>query len=79
MDTHPGQEPVPDNVDLFDAYFKRADLNGDGWISGDEAVSFFRGSNLDKTVLYQVSTLIHHVHDHGSETRAPEYCCYRYT
>lgn len=42
------------NVDLFDAYFRRADLDQDGRISGAEAVSFFQASNLSKQVLAQV-------------------------
>ena len=42
------------NVDLFDAYFRRADLDPDGRISGAEAVSFFQGSGLPKQVLAQV-------------------------
>ncbi|KAK9270669.1 hypothetical protein L1049_026251 [Liquidambar formosana] len=42
------------NMDLFDAYFRRADLDGDGRISGAEAVSFFQGSNLPKNVLAQI-------------------------
>ncbi|XP_038723907.1 actin cytoskeleton-regulatory complex protein PAN1-like isoform X2 [Tripterygium wilfordii] len=42
------------NTDLFDAYFRRADLDGDGKISGAEAVAFFQGSNLTKQVLAQV-------------------------
>ncbi|CAN8312841.1 unnamed protein product [Cochlearia groenlandica] len=40
--------------DLFDTYFRRADLDGDGRISGAEAVGFFQGSNLAKHVLAQV-------------------------
>ncbi|XP_031283146.1 epidermal growth factor receptor substrate 15-like 1 isoform X1 [Pistacia vera] len=44
------------NTDLFDAYFRRADLDGDGQISGAEAVGFFQGSNLPKQVLAQVWT-----------------------
>jgi hypothetical protein len=47
--------PAP-NVDLFDAYFRRADLDRDGRISGAEAVSFFQGSGLPKNVLAQVLT-----------------------
>ncbi|KAJ4837929.1 hypothetical protein Tsubulata_022521 [Turnera subulata] len=43
-------------TDLFDAYFKRADLDGDGQISGAEAVAFFQGSGLPKQVLAQVWT-----------------------
>nr|KYP64867.1 putative calcium-binding protein C800.10c family [Cajanus cajan] len=42
------------NMDQFEAYFRRADLDGDGRISGAEAVSFFLGSNLPKPVLAQV-------------------------
>lgn len=45
--------PAP-NVDLFDAYFRRADLDRDGRISGAEAVSFFEGSGLSKQVLAQI-------------------------
>ncbi|KAL5557705.1 hypothetical protein UlMin_033916 [Ulmus minor] len=42
------------NMDQFEAYFRRADLDGDGRISGAEAVSFFQGSNLPKQVLAQI-------------------------
>ncbi|CAL9022990.1 unnamed protein product, partial [Prunus brigantina] len=41
------------NVDLFDAYFRRADLDRDGRISGSEAVAFFQASGLPKPVLAQ--------------------------
>ncbi|CAN0927432.1 Uncharacterized calcium-binding protein C800.10c [Linum grandiflorum] len=41
-------------MDQFDAYFRRADLDGDGKISGAEAVGFFQGSNLPKQVLAQI-------------------------
>lgn len=41
-------------MDQFDAFFRRADLDGDGRISGAEAVSFFQGSNLPKNILAQV-------------------------
>ncbi|PON89906.1 Parvalbumin [Trema orientale] len=44
----------PPNVDLFDVYFRRADLDRDGRISGQEAVSFFQGSGLSKQVLAQI-------------------------
>lgn len=43
-------------TDLFDAYFRRADLDQDGRISGAEAVAFFQGSNLPKQVLAQIWT-----------------------
>ncbi|KAK6922497.1 EH domain [Dillenia turbinata] len=49
-----GQNQGMPNVDLFDAYFRRADLDHDGRISGAEAVAFFQGSNLPKHVLAQV-------------------------
>ncbi|KAF8112391.1 hypothetical protein N665_0064s0024 [Sinapis alba] len=49
-----GQNP---NMDQFEAYFKRADLDGDGRISGAEAVSFFQGSGLPKPVLFQIWSL----------------------
>ncbi|CAI0381649.1 unnamed protein product [Linum tenue] len=42
------------NMDQFEAYFRRADLDGDGKISGAEAVAFFQGSNLHKQVLAQI-------------------------
>ncbi|XP_022775494.1 epidermal growth factor receptor substrate 15-like 1 isoform X2 [Durio zibethinus] len=48
------QNQIPNNTDLFDAYFMKADLDGDGQISGAEAVAFFQGSNLPKHVLAQV-------------------------
>ncbi|KAL7192830.1 hypothetical protein ACSBR2_024613 [Camellia fascicularis] len=48
-----GQNQTP-NTDLFDAYFRRADLDHDGRISGAEAVSFFQASNLPKPVLAQI-------------------------
>ncbi|WZZ80685.1 hypothetical protein YC2023_101257 [Brassica napus] len=46
-----GQNP---NMDQFEAYFNRADLDGDGRISGAEAVGFFQGSGLPKPVLFQL-------------------------
>ncbi|KAJ4867870.1 Calcium-binding EF hand family protein [Raphanus sativus] len=49
-----GQSP---NMDQFEAYFKRADLDGDGRISGAEAVGFFQGSGLPKPVLAQIWSL----------------------
>ncbi|WZZ10860.1 hypothetical protein YC2023_096781 [Brassica napus] len=50
-----GQNP---NMDQFEAYFKRADLDGDGRISGAEAVGFFQGSGLPKPVLFQILAFI---------------------
>ncbi|XP_042375874.1 epidermal growth factor receptor substrate 15-like [Zingiber officinale] len=41
-------------MDIFDEYFKQADLDRDGRISGAEAVAFFQRSNLPKNVLAQV-------------------------
>ncbi|KAH7373007.1 hypothetical protein KP509_17G032800 [Ceratopteris richardii] len=40
--------------DLFDAYFQRADIDRDGRISGQEAVSFFQGANLPREVLAKI-------------------------
>ncbi|XP_062098049.1 uncharacterized protein LOC133803919 isoform X2 [Humulus lupulus] len=42
------------NMDQFEAYFRKADLDGDGRISGAEAVAFFQGANLPKQVLAQI-------------------------
>ncbi|PSS00376.1 EPS15 homologyprotein [Actinidia chinensis var. chinensis] len=42
------------NIDLFDAYFRRADSDRDGRISGGEAVAFFQGANLPQQVLAQI-------------------------
>lgn len=44
----------PQNIDLFDAYFRRADLDHDGRISGNEALVFFQGANLPKQILAQI-------------------------
>ena len=49
-----GQNPM----DQFEAYFRRADLDGDGRISEAKAVSFFQRSNLTKRVLAQVLNLV---------------------
>uniref|UniRef100_A0A1D1XL63 Putative calcium-binding protein C800.10c n=1 Tax=Anthurium amnicola TaxID=1678845 RepID=A0A1D1XL63_9ARAE len=51
MAARPGQAP---NMEAFDAYFRRADLDMDGRISGAEAVAFFQGSNLPKQILAQI-------------------------
>ena len=42
-------------MDVYDVYFRRADVDMDGRISGAEAVAFFQGSNLPKQILAQVS------------------------
>ncbi|XP_009618644.1 uncharacterized protein [Nicotiana tomentosiformis] len=44
------------NMDQFEAYFRRADLDQDGRISGAEAVAFLKGSNLPQPVLAQIWT-----------------------
>ncbi|XP_052202300.1 uncharacterized protein LOC127808033 isoform X2 [Diospyros lotus] len=49
-----GQNQGGPNMDQFEAYFQRADLDRDGRISGAEAVAFFQGSNLPKQVLAQI-------------------------
>ncbi|XP_027075409.1 uncharacterized protein [Coffea arabica] len=45
------------NMDQFEVYFKRADLDQDGRISGSEAVSFFQAANLPRQVLAQIWTI----------------------
>ncbi|KAM3304416.1 actin cytoskeleton-regulatory complex protein PAN1 [Capsicum chacoense] len=42
------------NMEQFEAYFRRADLDHDGRISGAEAVGFLKGSNLPQPVLAQI-------------------------
>ncbi|XXG87401.1 hypothetical protein AAC387_Pa11g2094 [Persea americana] len=44
------------SADVFDAYFRMADLDKDGRISGAEAVVFLQRSNLPKHVLAQIWT-----------------------
>ncbi|XP_020112459.1 epidermal growth factor receptor substrate 15-like isoform X1 [Ananas comosus] len=44
------------SAEAFDAYFKMADLDRDGRISGAEAVAFFKGSNLPQQILAQIWT-----------------------
>ncbi|KQK23831.1 epidermal growth factor receptor substrate 15 [Brachypodium distachyon] len=41
-------------TEAFEAYFRRADANQDGRISGQEAVAFFQGASLPQQVLAQV-------------------------
>lgn len=61
-------------TDQFEAYFRRADLDQDGRISGVEAVAFFQGSNLPKPVLAQVrsSTSVFSYRLPSSSTRVKE-------
>lgn len=42
------------NADAFDSFFRRADVDRDGLISGSEAVGFFQGSGLPQTTLAKV-------------------------
>jgi len=51
---------APPNMDQFEAFFRRADLDGVGRISGAEAVNFFQGSNLPQNVLAQVPFFLFH-------------------
>ncbi|XP_059280826.1 actin cytoskeleton-regulatory complex protein PAN1-like isoform X2 [Lycium ferocissimum] len=44
------------SMDQFELYFRRADLDQDGRISGPEAVAFLKGSNLPQPVLAQIWT-----------------------
>ncbi|GJX06470.1 epidermal growth factor receptor substrate 15-like protein 1 [Tanacetum coccineum] len=41
-------------MEKFEEYFRRADLDKDGRISGAEAVTFFQASNLPKPTLAQI-------------------------
>ncbi|KAL6521440.1 hypothetical protein OROGR_018009 [Orobanche gracilis] len=45
-----GQTP---NIDQFETYFQKADVDRDGRISGNEAVAFLHASNLPRQVLAQ--------------------------
>ncbi|CAH1427502.1 unnamed protein product [Lactuca virosa] len=42
------------NTDLFEIYFKKADLDQDGYVSGAEALPFFQASGLPKSVLAHI-------------------------
>ncbi|KAG0460407.1 hypothetical protein HPP92_020704 [Vanilla planifolia] len=44
----------PQNMEAYESYFRRADLDQDGRISGSEAVAFFQGSNLPNHILAQI-------------------------
>ncbi|CAA0813439.1 Calcium-binding EF hand family protein [Striga hermonthica] len=44
------------NIDQFEAYFQRADVDRDGRVSGNEAVAFLQASNLPRQVLAQIWT-----------------------
>ncbi|CAK9873704.1 unnamed protein product [Sphagnum jensenii] len=41
-------------MELFDSYFRRADLDKDGRISGAEAVAFFQGAGLPQVTLAKI-------------------------
>ncbi|KNA06882.1 hypothetical protein SOVF_176950 [Spinacia oleracea] len=49
-----GQNQGGVNMDQFEAFFKREDLDHDGRISGGETVAFFQGSGLNKQILAQI-------------------------
>ena len=42
------------DIDLFDNWFRIADRDRDGVVSGAEAVEFFQRSNLGQETLFQV-------------------------
>lgn len=46
------------NAEVFDSYFRRADLDKDGRISGQEAVGFFQGAGLPQMTLAKVRPLL---------------------
>ena len=49
------------DIDLFDNWFRIADKDRDGVVSGAEAVEFFQRSNLGQETLFQVGHL-HNLH-----------------
>lgn len=48
-----------DTSDLFDQWFRIADTDRDGRISGPEAVTFFQRSKLPQDTLFKVSVHIY--------------------
>ncbi|KAJ7557180.1 hypothetical protein O6H91_05G115200 [Diphasiastrum complanatum] len=42
------------NSEVFDAYFRQADYDKDGRVSGAEAVAFFKGANLPQLILAKI-------------------------
>ena len=42
------------NAEVFDSFFRRADVDRDGLISGGEAVGFFQGCGLPQATLAKV-------------------------
>jgi hypothetical protein len=48
--------PNNSSMETFENFFRKADLNQDGKISGSEAVAFFQGFGLPQQVLAQVTT-----------------------
>lgn len=45
------------NAEVFYSFFRRADLDKDGRISGAEAVAFFQGAGLPQVTLAKVFLL----------------------
>ncbi|CAK9200109.1 unnamed protein product [Sphagnum troendelagicum] len=45
---------MTNNAEIFDAFFRRADTDRDGRISGAEAVAFFQGANLPQVTLAKI-------------------------
>lgn len=45
------------DADLFDEWFRIADRDRDGKVSGAEAVDFFQKSGLSKETLFEASVL----------------------
>lgn len=46
------------DIDLFDNWFRVADKDRDGLVSGAEAVEFFQRSKLPQPTLFQVLTSV---------------------
>ena len=67
--------PEMAGMEAFEAYFRRADLNQDGRISGQEAVAFFQGANLPQQVLAQVCPPNPPSNPRIRTLRAPNFWC----
>ena len=56
------------DADLFDEWFRIADRDRDGKVSGAEAVDFFQKSGLSKETLFEASSC---QHSFGSPKKEP--------
>ncbi len=63
---------VRTEIDLFDSWYRIADVNKDGKVGGGEAVPFLQRSGLSKDALFKVSgpPCCCHVADHSAANPA---------